>query len=500
MDDVQRWAVRCLVPGFEGEVLPGWVRAALDDGLPGVCLYGANVVTAGSLHQVASQVRERWPHALVAADEEGGDVTRVEHLTGSSYPGNLALGVVDDVELTRAVGRAIAVNLREVGITVDLAPSVDVNSDPDDPVIGTRSFGADPELVARHGAAMVTGLQQGGVAAVAKHFPGHGATSVDSHLALPVIDAPLEVFRARELPPFIAAVRAGVMAVMTSHVVFPALDDQPATLSRRLLVDVLRGELGLTGAIVTDALDMAGVRAVHGIGDGAVASVAAGADVVLLGITDTQRSFEEARAAPVAAVREGRLDAERLHDAARAATALVERAAALTRLEWTDDLGEVGVRAARAAVRTSGAVPLSTGELDRGVVVAEVRGQAGIAVGQAAWGLEEHLRRLRVSAGAVQVLEGGATPAEVLATAGRRTVVVAVRDAYRSGWQRAWVTDLLQRSPTAVLVALGMPDDAALAAGSGYWEQPRWVTACSASWISALAAAEALVGPYHEPR
>ncbi|WP_324275572.1 glycoside hydrolase family 3 protein [Blastococcus brunescens] len=201
----------------------------------------------------------------MALDEEGGDVTRLEYLTGSSYPGNLALGVVDDPAVTEAVAAAIGADLRRAGVTVDFAPSVDVNSDSRNPVIGVRSFGPDPDAVARHGVAYVRGLQSAGVAATAKHFPGHGATTVDSHLGLPTIDADAATFRRRELPPFAAAVRAGVDLVMTSHVVFSALDARPATLSRRLLVDLLRTELGFAGVVVTDALDMAGVRAAHGV-------------------------------------------------------------------------------------------------------------------------------------------------------------------------------------------------------------------------------------------
>src|SRR4051794_5899811 len=221
----------CLMPGFAGRSLPEWTARALGEGLAGVCLYGANLPRDGgasdAVAAISRSVRALRPDGLVALDEEGGDVTRLDYRVGSRYAGNLALGVVDDVALTTAVATAIGADLRRAGVTVDFAPSVDVNSDPRNPVIGVRSFGADPDLVARHGTAFVRGLRAAGVAATAKHFPGHGATPVDSHLSLPVIDADEATFRRRDLPPFAAAVEAGVDLIMTSHVAFTALDAAP---------------------------------------------------------------------------------------------------------------------------------------------------------------------------------------------------------------------------------------------------------------------------------
>ena len=151
-----------------------------------------------------------------------------------------------------------------------------MNSDPDNPVIGVRSFGSDPALVGRHGSAFIRGLQRGGIAAVAKHFPGHGATSTDSHHALPVVDVDVRTIRERDLLPFLAAIEAGVLGVMTGHLLMPAFDDLPATLSHRLLTGLLRDELGFDGVIITDALDMAGVRDQHGIAGAAVLALEGG--------------------------------------------------------------------------------------------------------------------------------------------------------------------------------------------------------------------------------
>src|SRR5205085_1151989 len=149
---------------------------------------------------------------------------------GSPYPGNAALGAADDPALTESVARSMGLELRSAGVDLDLAPVVDVNSNADNPVIGVRSFGADAVLVARHTRAYVTGLQAAGVGACVKHWPGHGDTAVDSHLGLPVLDAPLETLRRREVVPFEEAVRAGALAVMTAHVVVSAFDPGvPAT-------------------------------------------------------------------------------------------------------------------------------------------------------------------------------------------------------------------------------------------------------------------------------
>ena len=179
---------------------------------------------------------------------------------GSPVLGPAALGAADDLDLTRDTGRPVGAELAAAGVDLDLAPVADVNSNPDNPVIGTRSFGADPGR-RRHVVAWLLGLQETGVAACVKHFPGHGDTAEDSHLALPTVDADLDVLAERELVPFAAAVEAGVAAVMTSHILVPALDpDLPATLSPRVLA-LLRERLGFDRRIVTDALDMAGACA-----------------------------------------------------------------------------------------------------------------------------------------------------------------------------------------------------------------------------------------------
>ena len=255
----------CLLARFAGTQPPDWLRRWLDDGLGGVLLFATNITGPVQLRALTAALREHNPAVLIAADEEGGIVTRAEARTGSSYPGNAALGAAGDTGLTRKVAASIGAMLAEGGVNLDLAPVADIDSNPANPVIGVRSFGADPGLVAAHTAAFVEGVQSRLVAACAKHFPGHGRTDADSHVTLPEVGASLGDLRETDLVPFRAAADAGVRSVMTAHVVFPAIDTVPATISRRFLAGLLREELGFDGVIVTDALEMAA------IGDGEAA-------------------------------------------------------------------------------------------------------------------------------------------------------------------------------------------------------------------------------------
>src|SRR5499427_8894571 len=209
MDSLRRPAEGCLLPGFVGTRVPDWVLTRLQRGLGGAVLFARNVVDPEQVSRLTAELHTARPDALVAIDEEGGDVTRMEAATGSSYPGNLALGAAGDVDLTRAVAASLGAELAAAGIDLDLAPVADVNSNPDNPVIGVRSFGADADLVAVHTAAFVAGLQASGAGACVKHFPGHGDTAVDSHLDLPVVSGGPEELELA-LRPFRAAIAADV--------------------------------------------------------------------------------------------------------------------------------------------------------------------------------------------------------------------------------------------------------------------------------------------------
>jgi beta-N-acetylhexosaminidase len=249
--------------GFEGQAATADVKALVRDfGAGHVVLFARNV--AGP-EQVADLVRELQSVAraagherplLVAVDQEGGRVARLRE-PWAVWPPARAVGRTGDVETARELGRALAQQLSACGIRYDFAPCVDVDTNPRNPVIGDRSFGEDPDLVARMGTALATALQAEGVAACAKHFPGHGDTELDSHLELPSVDHSRARLDDVELRPFRALIEAGVASVMTSHVLVRELDDAlPATLSPRLIGGLLRGELGYAGVVVSDDLEM----------------------------------------------------------------------------------------------------------------------------------------------------------------------------------------------------------------------------------------------------
>ena len=172
--DRRRRALGVLMPGFAGTTLPDGIRGLLEDGLGGICLFDHNVAAPAQVAELTAAISTANPHVVVSIDEEGGDVSRLHQRHGSPFPGNAVLGRVDDVEATRAVARQVGVQLAAAGIDLTLAPDADVASNPDNPVIGVRSFGTDPAVVAAHTAAWTAGVQSAGVASCAKHFPGHG--------------------------------------------------------------------------------------------------------------------------------------------------------------------------------------------------------------------------------------------------------------------------------------------------------------------------------------
>ncbi|MFC5718735.1 glycoside hydrolase family 3 protein [Streptomyces gamaensis] len=471
-DTLTRDALTVLQPGFTGTTAPDWVLRRLGEGLGSVGLFGRNVISPGQLAALTARLRAERPDVLVAIDEEGGDVTRLEVRQGSSFPGNLALGTVDDPELTRAVAHELGRRLAECGVNLNWAPSADVNSNPDNPVIGVRSFGADPHLVARHTAAYVRGLQAAGVAACTKHFPGHGDTAVDSHHDLPRIDADPQLLSARELVPFQAAVEAGTKAVMSAHILLPALDAaRPATLSPAVLGGLLRGPrerggLGYQGLIVTDAVEMRAIAAGYGLERGTVLALAAGADAVCVGggLAD-EETVLRLRDALVAAVRAGELPEERLADAAGRVRALARWAkdAGAAREGSTAPAPEVGLEAARRALRvTPGPYPYTppTGP----VYVAALTPAANIAVGdETPWGVAAELERLLPGTatgtyGPDGIAEAGAAAlaGRVLDAAAGRPVVAVVRDAHRHAWMAEALAALLERCPRMVVVEMGL--------------------------------------------
>ncbi|MEV4188442.1 glycoside hydrolase family 3 N-terminal domain-containing protein, partial [Streptosporangium canum] len=444
-----------LQPGFVGVEVPDWLRRRLSEGLGGVALYSRNLVDSAQVRALTAALRAENPDVVIATDEEAGDVTRLEALTGSSRPGNLALGAVDDPELTELVARGVGRDMAEAGITLNYAPVVDVNSDLDNPVVGTRAFGADPWLVARHARAWVTGLQSAGVAACAKHFPGHGATAVDSHNDLPTVSYSAEELAATALPPYRTAIEAGVRAVMTGHLLVPAYDPEfPATMSSRILVGLLREELGFDGLIVTDGVEMPSVAERYGVTGAAVRALAAGADAVCVGGERKGAGVVGfMRNAIMAAVIDGTLPEERLAEAASRVRRLAAWSAEQRQVAWATDqaaLTPAGLTAARRAVRVRGeGLPLTSAPQ-----VIEFVSETNIAIDRATpWGVATPLAALLPGTTAVRL----GPEDEVPPVPGGRPLVIVVRDAHRHAWVSARLDALLSRRPDAVVVEMGLP-------------------------------------------
>jgi len=417
--ELDRLVAACLLPSFPGAAVPDWARRFLAEGGGGIVLFAYNVPSRAELAQLCAQLRAERTDVLLGIDEEGGDVTRLEWREGSSYPGNGALGAIGDVALTEQIAEAIGCDLDAVGVNWNLAPVADVNV-PANPVIGERAFGSDSQLVAEHVAAFVRGLQRTGVAACAKHFPGHGATDQDSHLELPVVSGDIE----QGLPPFRAAIAAGVQTIMSAHVTVPAYGEAPATLNRELMQGLLRDELGFTGLAIADALEMKGVSATVGEEEGAVLALAAGCDALIVGHDLGEHDVARIHRAIVAAVAAGRLDEGRLREAA----GRVARAGAWAAPRSTGADRRVGADAASRALHVEGDVAFTARPR-----VVELRPRANIAAG-------EHLHSLL---GAAIVRETGEVP---------DADVYVVRDAHRHAWMRAAAD-----RPGAVVVELGVP-------------------------------------------
>ena len=448
MTSTERLALRCLLPGFVGTVPPHWVKRRVAAGLGGVVLYGRNVEDPDQLAALNAGLHAERPQLLIAIDEEGGDVTRLEAKTGSSFPGNLALGSVGDPRLTHDVAAAMGAELSAAGFDLDLAPDADVNSNPSNPVIGTRAFGSDARLVATHTAAWVEGLQSTGVAACAKHFPGHGDTSVDSHLALPVVT---EDPHQRALAPFAAAIESGVQAIMSAHVLVRVIDDVPATISRRVMTDLLRGELRFHGIAITDGLEMRGLSDGLGVAEGAVRALIAGCDALCIGGGLAEEDVvDEVSAAIVAAVDSGRLSEHRLAEAAGRIDALAAwrshqaGAAAANR--------GIGLVAARRAIKADG--PVRIGD---DATVVEVEWMRSIAAGRVSWGMAKPLARRGVRVTPVEVRDGSIDLGQILARAQGHSLVLVVRDLHRHAWQANLADALLARRPDGVVVEMGLP-------------------------------------------
>jgi beta-N-acetylhexosaminidase len=387
-----------LMIDLSGTTLTPDERALLGDyHVGGVCLFRRNWQDREHLTDLCAELRQLCGEdVVIGIDQEGGTVVRVLDVPFS--PGNMALGAVDDVETTRAVASVTARGLKAIGITLNLAPVADVNNNPNNPVIGDRSFGSDAKKVAKHVIAFVQGMQAEGVAATVKHFPGHGNTATDSHHALPKLDVTLEQLFETELVPFRAGMAAGVACVMSYHGIVSALDaENPATLSSKVMTLFLRDTLGFDGVSFSDALEMKAVAETYGPEESAVRAVAAGIDMPLYNVHQTSvKQHEAIFKALDEAVEQGRLAAEGVKRSRQRLTRLARRYPATPNpnLAWQGGDQDLLEQAAKRAVVVVGQLPTLNKDTPITLVAAsnDVGGSASDITATPAYTLLEKLR------------------------------------------------------------------------------------------------------------
>lgn len=464
----RRALARLVWIALDGPEIDGEADALLRDGAGGVVLFSRNITGAEQLRTLVMQLRDRAVGGLrVAIDHEGGHIARIgAPLT--RFPSAMALAATGSPDLAEACARAAAGELRWLGIDVNLAPVLDVAADPRNPSVGVRAFASDPETVARFGSATVRGLQASGVAATAKHFPGHGRTAVDPHHALPVVPGGLGELRRADLPPFRAAIDAGVQMVMATHAAYAGLTDGlPSTLSPAVLTDLLRGELGFDGLLITDAMVMRAMADAHGVAAAAATAIAAGADAVMP-LDDQPAAIDVLRAA----VGEGRVSEERLASALRRAERLdawVRHSAVAPRPLPRPEHEALALEVARRSLTVHSAGSLLP--LARGTSVAVIdfatrrpspieehepdADAVTLATALATSGLRAHEVRL---SGARDALDREHRAALEAADAAEVTIL-ATRDAYLHPEDSAIVEALAATGRPVMLVALRNPYD-----------------------------------------
>ncbi|MBV8749599.1 MAG: beta-N-acetylhexosaminidase [Candidatus Eremiobacteraeota bacterium] len=470
----------------------------------GVTVFGRNVGTTGELRELVAALRALGtPAPLIAIDQEGGRVARIADGV-TPVPAAMALGATNDPALATTLGTLLGRDLARLGFSLDFAPVADLALQPRSTVIATRAYGDDPERVAAFVSAFAQGLERGGVATAIKHFPGHGSTAEDSHVALPRVTADAATLRARDLVPFARAIAARTASVvMTSHVVLDAFDpDRPATRSRAVLTDLLRGELKFDGVIATDDLEMDAITGSVGTVRGAVDALAAGADLLL--ISHHLDLADEAAHAIVAAVNDGTLPLARLVEAHARVMALRTRFAAPEPFAGPLD-EDAPLDAARRAVtvvrgepRLRDGKPVTVISFE-GTAVDRAAASGARAAATETPSLSAALRRRGVKSEVMRVpLDPPADDVELLLehipALGDREFVVVTGDAHLHEAQQDAVARILALAPDSLIVSGRAPFDALL------WPQARRVVCIYGTQpLSLDGCADVLVGRA-EPR
>ena len=490
--------------GFVGTSLNDSNRALIQGlHLGGVTLFSRNIDDGPQLAQLdhdLQTIADPVP-LFISVDQEGGLVVRVT--SGATiFPGNMALGATTDPLLAGDVARAEASELLAMGVNMELAPVVDVNTNPLNPVIGVRSFGSDPDRVSEMATQTIAALQSSGLSAVAKHFPGHGDTSVDSHRDLPVVPHPLQRLESLEFLPFEAAIRDGVDGIMTAHLYLPAIEPQldlPATLSRTVLTGLLREHLGYRGLILTDALDMDAIKKDRGAPEAAVEAFEAGADMLLIaGINQDDRAhLAEGPPALLAAVQSGRVSEARLDESVmRILTAKAKRGilAGAVDAPRTPDVSvlnspehrALALDVARKAVTlqhdSAGLLPLNASQKIL-VVEAAAPTRSDAVDDQLASNLLDAVKQFAPSA------FGASSRSAVEASRSADVIVLGTFDLAQDPAQQTLASELAATGKPVIAVALRGPYDAAAATQIG-----TFLTVYGDRPVHLQAAAEALFG------
>jgi beta-N-acetylhexosaminidase len=456
-------------PGATAQTAPLDALRAFSPGA--LILFARNVGTTDELRELVSALRESAVSSpLIAVDQEGGRVERIRDGV-AALPSAMAVGATGDVALAERLGTLLGRDLAALGIDVDLAPVADLSLQPRSTVVATRSYGDDPERVAAFATAFARGLETGGVAAALKHFPGHGSTFEDSHVALPRVTAAAAVLRARDLVPFARALAAHAASiVLTAHVIVDAFDaERPATISPAVLTGLLRGELGYDGVIATDCLEMDAIANGVGTVRGAVEALAAGAD--LLFISHRLELAHAAAAAIVAAVGAGEIPLSRLHEAHARVRALRARLARRIPLAGATDAEAPQEAARRAPTVVRGDVRLRAGKPVTVVsfegAVADNAALSGRPTSVESSSLSAALRRRGWKSEIMRVAIDP-DPAGVdlllghIAALGDREFALVTRDAHLHPAQHDAVARILATAPDALVVSARAPYDALL--------------------------------------
>ncbi|MFM8192275.1 MAG: glycoside hydrolase family 3 N-terminal domain-containing protein [Actinomycetota bacterium] len=442
-DELDRAILAHFSPGFGGTEIPSWLTPYLENGVGGVTLFSSNTPAIDSAADLVEKMRSLAPEIIISIDEEGGDVTRLYVTEGSPFPTPALLGRCNDIDLTTDTYFELGKILNSIGVDLNLAPVADVSIEVENPIVGVRSFSADFDISSRHVIAAITGLRRAGVASCIKHFPGHGGVIEDSHHELPKLIGSQKQLESTHLKPFISAISAGVEAVMTGHIVMSALDDKnPASCSQLMTEKYLKHDLGFSGLVVTDALDMGALGGPKKIHQSALRAIKAGADLLCFsGLYDQSIFLESSLKHIREAIDTGELSSEKVLSNAeklRSWKSPKPQGSSVRNMPEFDRF--------LSGIFIQGDVALKGDQIQ----LIEISADPTIAAGFVGWGL----RRALTTAGIRVKLESSDID---LGSVSSNQIVVAFRDAFRDNKVLAALEKIHRARPDSVFVDMGWP-------------------------------------------